>query len=118
MVTVTQINLVGSGGVTVLSDAKVTTNLLKLSNDVSTLVQDAVVKAGTYSELDFVISGGYVEVQNATGTGTTIYASSSTYEGLPAGAVVGGTLKPSPPRRPSPRPLPSPPARRRSLTSR
>ena len=93
VVTITQINLVGSGGVTTLSNTKVTTSLLKLSNDVSTLVQDAVVQPGTYTELDFVISGGYVEVQNATGTGTTIYASSATYEGLPEGATVGGTLR-------------------------
>lgn len=93
VVTITQINLVGSGGVTVLSNAKVTTNLLKLSNDVSTLVQDAVVQPGTYSELDFVITGGYVQVANATGGGSTIYASSATYEGLPAGATVGGTLR-------------------------
>jgi hypothetical protein len=93
VVTITQINLVGSGGVTTLSNTKVTTDLLTLSNDVSTLVQDAVVAPGTYSELDFVISGGYVEVANSSGSGTTIYASSATYEGLPAGAVVGGTLK-------------------------
>jgi hypothetical protein len=92
VVTITQINLVGASGVTVLSNTKVTTNLLKLSNDVSTLVQDAVVQAGTYSELDFVITGGYVEVANSTG-GSTIYASSTTYEGLPPGATVGGTLR-------------------------
>lgn len=92
VVTITQINLVGSAGVTTLSNTKVTTNLLKLSNDVSTLVQGAVVQPGTYSELDFVITGGYVQVANSTG-GSTIYASSTTYEGLPAGATVGGTLR-------------------------
>jgi hypothetical protein len=80
VVTITQINLVGSGGETTLS------------NDVSALVHDAVVEAGTYTELDFVISGGYIEVANSVG-GTTIFASSPTYEGLPPGAIVGGTLK-------------------------
>ncbi len=92
VVTITQINLVGSGGETTLSNTKVTTNLLTLSNDVSALVHDAVVEAGTYTELDFVISGGYIEVANSVG-GTTIFASSPTYEGLPPGAIVGGTLK-------------------------
>jgi hypothetical protein len=92
VVTITQINLVGSHGVTTLSNTKVTTNLLTLSNNVSTLVQDAVVEAGSYSELRFVISGGYIEVANSSG-GSTIFASSPTYEGLPAGATVGGMLK-------------------------
>src|SRR5947209_16286972 len=68
VVTITQINLVGSGSVTTLSNTKVTTNLLTLSNDVATLVNDATVQRGTYTELRFVISGGYVEVQNATGS--------------------------------------------------
>jgi len=75
-----------------LSNTKVTTNLLTLSNQVSTLVKDAVVPAGTYTQMDFVISGGYVEVANTSG-GSTIFASSPTYEGLPSGATVGGTLK-------------------------
>ena len=93
VVTITQINLVGSGGVTTLSNAKTTTNLLTLSNDVKTLVENATVQAGTYTELRFVISGGYVEVENATGGGTTIYASSTDYEGLPLNATVGGKLQ-------------------------
>jgi len=92
VVTITEINLHGSGGVITLSNTKVTTNLLTLSNQVSTLVKDAVVPSGTYTQLDFVISGGYVEVVNASG-GSTIFASSPTYEGLPPGATVGGTLK-------------------------
>jgi hypothetical protein len=93
VVTITQINLVGSGGVTTLSNTKVTRNLLTLSNDVASLVENATVQPGTYTELRFVISGGYVEVENAIGGGTTIYASSPDYEGLPLNASVGGTLK-------------------------
>jgi hypothetical protein len=92
VVTITQINLVGSGGMTTLSNTTVTTNLLTLSNDTAKLVDNVVVQPGTYTELDFVISGGYVEVANAGG-GTTIYASSPTYAGLPANATVGGTLR-------------------------
>ena len=93
VVTITEIDLVGSGGVTVLSKTKTTTNLLTLANDSASLVKDAVIDPGTYTELRFIITGGYIEVEGATPTSTTIYASSASYEGLPAGAVVGGTLK-------------------------
>jgi Domain of unknown function (DUF4382) len=92
VVTITRIDLVGSGGTTVLSDTKVTTNLLTLANDTALLVDSAVVAPGTYSELRFVITGGYVEVAQPDGS-SIIYASSPDYEGLPEGAVVGGTLR-------------------------
>ena len=92
VVTITEIDLVGSGGTTVLSTARTTTNLLTLANDTMKLVDAAVVPAGTYSQLRFVISGGYVEVPQGDGS-TIVYASSPTYEGLPAEAVVGGTLQ-------------------------
>ena len=92
VVTITEIDLVGSGGVTVLSSATTTTNLLTLANDTADLVSNAVVEAGSYSELRFKISGGYVEVAQSGG-GSIIYASSPTYSGLPAGAQVGGTLQ-------------------------
>jgi hypothetical protein len=92
VVTIDQVYLQGSGGKVVLSDKKVTTNLLTLANDTATLVQDAVVPAGTYSELRFVISGAYVQVDNGDGT-SSIYATSANYEGLPAGAKVDGDLQ-------------------------
>jgi hypothetical protein len=93
-ITITQIYLQGEGntGRVVLSDTKTTTDLLKLVNKTQELVKDAVVPAGTYSELRFVISGGFIEVENADGT-TSIYASSPNYEGLPAGAKVAGDLQ-------------------------
>lgn len=91
VVTITQINLQSTSGVTAVSNTKVTTNLVTLSNDVSTLVTNANVKPDTYTEMDFVISGAYVEVPQAGG-GSIIYSTSATYEGLPAGAQVGGTL--------------------------
>lgn len=87
VVTITEIDLVGSGGVHVLSNTKVTTNLLTLANDAATLVSNAEVPEGNYSELRFVITGAYVD------TGSGIYASSPTYEGLPAGATVAGNLQ-------------------------
>jgi Domain of unknown function (DUF4382) len=92
MVTITEIDLVGSAGTTVLSTNKVTTDLLTLANDTAALVDGAVVPSGTYTQLRFVITGGYVEVPQGGG-GTAIYATSATYEGLPAGAQVAGTLR-------------------------
>ncbi len=87
VVTIAEVDLMGPGGSLVLSTEKVTTNLLTLANDTATLVDGAVVPAGTYSQLRFVITGGYISV------GGVIYASSPTYEGLPEGAVVGGELR-------------------------
>jgi hypothetical protein len=87
VVTISEIDLVGSGGVTVLSTTKTTTDLLTLANDTATLVKDVEVPVGTYSQLRFVITGGYVEAEGV------IYASSPAYEGLPPETVAGGTLR-------------------------
>jgi hypothetical protein len=92
VVTIEEVYLQGDAGRVVLMNTPTTTNLITLANDTATLVKDAVIPAGTYGELRFVISGGYVEVENATG-GTSIYASSRTYAGLPAGATVTGDLQ-------------------------
>src|SRR5512141_1829104 len=81
VVTISEIDLVGSDTV-VLSTTAVTTDLLKLSNDTATLVKDAVVPPGHYTQLRFVITGGYVDV------GGQIYASSPDYAGLPAETTV------------------------------
>src|SRR5688500_14171731 len=45
----------------VLREDDVTTDLLTLANSTAELVTDAIVPAGRYSELRFVISGGYIE---------------------------------------------------------
>ncbi|HEX8908088.1 MAG TPA: DUF4382 domain-containing protein [Anaeromyxobacteraceae bacterium] len=87
VVTISEIDLVGSGGTTVLSTTKTTTNLLNLANDTAKLVDGVDVPVGTYTQLRFVITGGYIDV------GGVIYASSPTYEGLPQGATVGGELR-------------------------
>jgi hypothetical protein len=92
VVTIEEIHLQGANGTTVLSSTRTTTDLLTLAHDTSTLVADAVIEPGTYTELDFVISGGYVEVDDGNG-GSLIYASSPDYAGLPPNAVVAGTLK-------------------------
>lgn len=92
VVTISEINLEGSGGKLVLSSNEVTTNLLTLSTDVATLVQDATVPAGTYTQLRFVITGAYIEVDNGNGT-SSIYASDPNYAGLPPGSTVAGNLQ-------------------------
>ena len=93
VVTIDRITLHGAGGELVLSDTRTTVDLLSLANRTTELVSDAVVPMGTYSQLRFHITGGYVEVPDASGTGTEIFASSPDYEGLPEGAQVTGRLK-------------------------
>lgn len=91
VVTIDEIYLQGSGRV-VLMDQPVTTDLLTLANSTAELVKDAVVPAGSYGQLRFVVSGAYIEVENGDGT-TSIYATSPDYAGLPPGAQVAGTLE-------------------------
>jgi len=92
VVTISEVNLEGSDGKVVLMSDPVTTDLVDLSNSTAVLVDGEPVPAGTYSQLRFVITGGYIEVENADGS-TSIYASSPTYAGLPAGATVAGQLQ-------------------------
>lgn len=105
VVTITDIYLVGaeddtaaedddpaaSGRVYLRQDNPVTTDLLTLSNDVISLVDGVALPSGSYSQLRFVISGAYLEVEGP-GEGTTIYATSADYDGLPVGATVDGDL--------------------------
>jgi hypothetical protein len=79
------------GGRVVLLDEPVTVSLLELANSTSELVSEVVVPNGDYSEIRFIITGGYVEANNADGS-TTLFASSDDYAGLPDGAKVGGRL--------------------------
>jgi hypothetical protein len=100
VVTISRIYLVGgaagaesdAAGHVVLRSEPVTTDLLTLAGTTSDLVKDAVIPAGTYGQLRFVVTGAYIEVEDDLG-GTKIYASSPTYEGLPEGAQVDGTLQ-------------------------
>lgn len=96
VVTIDRIYLQGSadenGDRIVLREDDVTTDLLTLANSTAALVEDAVVPSGSYQQLRFVITGGYIEVENADGS-TSIYATSPDYAGLPAGAQVAGELQ-------------------------
>lgn len=92
VVTIDEIYLQGGGGKTVLLDEPVTVNLLDLADTTATLLEEVEVPEGTYQQLRFVISGGYIAVERAGG-GSEIYASSTDYAGLPAGATVTGVLQ-------------------------
>src|SRR5687768_16683181 len=99
VVTISQIYLQGSddeeapppGGRLVLREDDVTVDLLTLENEMMSLVDDVEIPGGRYAQLRFVITGGYLEVEQADGS-TKIYASSASYAGLPDGAPVDGTL--------------------------
>ena len=96
VVTIEQIYLQGSesdeGGRVILRDEPFTTDLLTLVDSTVLLLEDVTIPARSYGQLRFVISGGYIEVENDDAS-TTIYASSPTYAGLPVDAVVGGSLR-------------------------
>jgi len=92
VVTVSAVNLVGDDGNVVLFNTPFTTNLLDLAGTTDTLAEDVEVPNGKFHELRFIITGGYVEVDNGDGT-TSIYSSSPTYAGLPPAAVVTGSLQ-------------------------
>ena len=68
-----------------------TVDLLTLRDSLKSLIQDAVVPAGTYQQLRLVITGAYIKVRTPAGS-TSIYATSPNYGGLPPGAAVSGTL--------------------------
>lgn len=91
VVTISEVNLAGENPV-VLRDEPATVDLLTLANTTMDLVDGVTVPSGVYSQLRFVITGAYIEVENEDGS-TSIYASSSDYEGLPDGAVVAGELR-------------------------
>lgn len=95
VVTISKIYLVGNAadtanasGQVVLMSTPVTTDLLTLSNDVDQLVDSAAVDAGTYTQLRFVIDGGYIQTVDAQGN-THVYATAN-YAHAPA--TVDGTL--------------------------
>jgi hypothetical protein len=55
------------GGRVYLRTEPVTTDLLTLVDDVATLVDGAVIPAGNYGQIRFVIEGAYVEVETDDG---------------------------------------------------
>jgi len=91
VVTIDEVNLVGSDGVVVLTGDPTTVDLLTLATDALDLVTDVSIPSGSYQQLRFVISGGYIEVDNGDGT-STFYASEG-YDELPDGVTATGELQ-------------------------
>lgn len=92
VVTIDEIYLQGQGGRVVLMNEPATVNLLDLANEAVTLVADAPVPGARYTQLRFVISDAYIEVENESG-GSDWYATSADYAALPPGATLAGTLQ-------------------------
>lgn len=92
VVTIEEIYLQGPNGKVTLSSTPMTTDLVTLADSATVLVDSVAVPEAAYQELRFVISGGYLQVDDGQG-GSAIYASSADYPGLPAGAIVTGQLQ-------------------------
>ena len=91
VVTISEIDLVGSGGVHVLTPTPTTTDLLTLATTPATLVQGAEVPSGTYTELRFKITGACIAVDNGAQP-SLIYATAG-YDASPCGGAATGTLQ-------------------------
>jgi hypothetical protein len=92
VVTIDRVYLQGQGGRVDLVTTPTTYDLITLKNSMATLVAGLDVPAGSYNQLRLVISGAYIEVEQAGG-GTKVFATSPTYAILPAGKHVDGTLQ-------------------------
>jgi len=91
MVTISEVDLVGSGGVQVLTQTPTTVDLLTLAASATTLVQGAEVPSGNYSQLRFKITGACIAVDDGNG-GSAVYATSG-YDGTQCGTAEAQTLQ-------------------------
>ena len=91
VVTISEVDLVGSGGVQVLSQTPTTVDLLTLAASATTLVQGVEVPSGSYEQLRFKITGACLAVDDGSG-GSTVYATTD-YDGTPCGGAATGTLQ-------------------------
>jgi uncharacterized protein DUF4382 len=91
VVTISEIDLVGSGGVQVLMQTPTTTDLLTLATNTATLVQGAEVPSGTYTELRFKITGACIAVDNGAQP-SLIYATTG-YDATQCGSGTPGLLQ-------------------------
>lgn len=89
VVTIERVELVGDDeeSPVVVMDEAFTTDLLTLSNDIATLVDDATLAAGTYTQLRFIIPAACIGVEQADQS-VAVYAS----DGFDACGPSDGTL--------------------------
>jgi hypothetical protein len=87
-VTVERVELIGSGQPLELLTTPFTTDLLTLSNDVATLVEETTIPGGIYTEVRFIIPGACIGVEQSDGS-ELVYASTDYDEcGEPDGGLV------------------------------
>jgi len=91
VVTISEVDLVGSGGVHVLTQTPATVDLLTLAASASTLVQDVEVPSGTYTQLRFKITGACIAVDDGGGN-SSIYTTAG-YDPTPCGGTAAGVLQ-------------------------
>ena len=91
VVTISEVSLVGSGGVQVLNQTPTTVDLLTLAATAITLVQGVEVPSGSYSQLRFKITGACLAVDDGSG-GSAVYATTG-YDATPCGTAAPGTLQ-------------------------
>ncbi len=88
IVAIERIELAGGGPPLVVMDTPTKADLTALSNDVVTLVSNAVVPTGRYSQLRLIIPGGCIEVEE-DGGGSKVYSS----DGFDDCGVADGPLR-------------------------
>jgi hypothetical protein len=89
-VTISEVDLVGAGGVQVLTQTPTTVDLLTLASATATLVQDVEVPSGHYEQLRFKITGACLAVENGSG-GSDVYATDG-YDATQCGGEATGLL--------------------------
>jgi len=90
-VTISEVDLIGSGGVQVLTQTPTTVDLLTLAASTSTLVDGVDVPSGSYEQLRFRITGACIAVDDGNG-GSTVYATDG-YDSTPCGGPATDQLQ-------------------------
>jgi hypothetical protein len=91
VVTISEVDLVGSGGVQVLTQTPMTVDLLTLAASATTLVQGVEVPSGSYQQLRFKITGACLAVDDGNG-GSDVYATDG-YDATQCGGEATGPLQ-------------------------
>ena len=91
VVTISEVDLVGSGGVQVLTQTPATVDLLTLAVNATALVQGVEVPSGSYEQLRFKITGACLAVDNGSG-GSDVYATDE-YDATQCGGEATGPLQ-------------------------
>jgi hypothetical protein len=91
VVTISEVDLVGTGGVHVLTQTPKTVDLITLAASATSMVNGVEVPSGTYTQLRFKITGACLAVDDGNG-GSTVYATTG-YDATPCGGAATGALQ-------------------------